>query len=482
MNVKPAGVEWCALAFAVLVAHGFLVHEWFYPSSYDAGQYALMGREIAEHGLFHRFTAAGVRTYGYPSILSLVHRAATTLGLSFTVLLFELQLSLYLAACLVFRNALSRTSPLAARIAFCGMLVNFYVLIYTPESLTESMTLSLLVIAGGCWLVTYRRDAGVWPLVAGSLVAGFAVMVRPANMFIVVAWIVGVIVIGLRRRSGAARVFLAGACVVTAVALPALPQLANNVLHFGKWTPLVVVDLGKLQQILGIQNIKYATAMPPVPVAPIYYSNPLWVGTTVDEASPWRWYFDYPGRGVVTLALHTFNLTDQDLLFTYSRDLDPWYRLPLGVINHGAVALGLIGLVLLGRRIHGARERGERDAYLVLLALIGANWAVYAWTTVEMRFGSVLLLVLFPLAGYTAMRVSAGRRVRTITATALGVAGYIVLALLLSSWVREQAAPIREAVMQRHVRATMCCAFATASSIPQGRARHSGSHPRRIAP
>jgi hypothetical protein len=446
MKVKLARVEWGALAFAVLVAHGFLVHEWFYPSSYDADQYAMMGREIAEYGLFHRFTAAGVRTYGYPLILSLVHRATTTLGWSFTIVLFELQLFLYVAACLFFRNALSLTSPLAARIAFCGLLLNYYVLIYIPESLTESVTLSLLVVAAGCWLLAYRRDAGLWPLVFGSLVAGFAVMVRPANMFMVAAWVVGVVVIGVRRRPGAMRAFAAGACVVTGLVLPALPQLANNVLQFGKWTPLVVEDLGKLQQVLGIQNLKYATGMPPVPKAQIFYNNPFWVGTTVDEVVPWRWYFDHPGRGVVTLALHTFNLTDQDLLFTYSRDLDPWYRLPLGVINHGAVALGLSGLILLGRRIHGTREPGERDACLVFLALIGANWAAYAWTTVEMRYGSVLLLVLFPLAGYAAMRVAAGRSVRVIAATALGVSGYIVLALLLSGWVRAQSAPIREAV------------------------------------
>jgi hypothetical protein len=243
--------------------------------------------------------------------------------LSFTIVLFELQLSLYLAACLFFRNALSRASPLAARIAFCGMLVNYYVLIYTPESLTECMSLSLLVIAGGCWLVLRRKDAGVFPLIVGSLVAGFSVMVRPANLFVVAAWIVGVLVIGWRQRYSAKRAFAVGLCVVAALVAPTLPQLAINVLHFGKWTPLVAQDLGKMQQVWGIQNIKYATGMPPVPVAQINYNNPFFVGTTVDVASPWRWYLDYPGRGVATLALHAFNLTDQDLLFTYSRDLDP---------------------------------------------------------------------------------------------------------------------------------------------------------------
>ena len=77
---------------------------------------------------------------------------------------------------------------------------------------------------------------------------------------------------------------------------------------------------------------------------------------TLDVEAPWRWYLEHPGRGLLTIALHTFNLTDQDLLFTYSRDLDPWYRVPLGIVNHAAVALGALGLVLLGCRARAARD------------------------------------------------------------------------------------------------------------------------------
>ena len=85
-----------------------------------------------------------------------------------------------------------------------------------------------------------------------------------------------------------------------------------------------------MQQVWGIQNIKYATGMPPVPRGAIYYHSPFWRGTELDVRNRrWRWYVDYPGRGSLTLAIHTFNLTDQDLLFTYSRDLHPWYRVPL---------------------------------------------------------------------------------------------------------------------------------------------------------
>jgi hypothetical protein len=452
MSTRLNRVEWVAVAIAVLIAHAFLWHEWLYPSSYDALLYVQLGHEIADKGLFQHFTAADLRTYGYPYLLSLLVRGAARSAWPLLPVVFELQLLFYLAACFFFRSALIRVLPRVALFAFCGMLVNFYVLIYTPETLTESVSLTLLVVAGGCWLYAYGRAAVLLPLLVGSVVAGFAVMVRPANMFIVVAWLIGVLVILLRRRFDVGRALGSGVCMAVALALPMAPQLANNVLNFGKWTPLVVLDLGQMQQTWGVWNIKYATAMPPVSQGAIYYENPLLAGTKVEEQAPWRWYLDHPGRGVLTLALHTFNLTDQDLLFTYSRDLDPWYRVPLGIVNHAIVALGLLGLFLGVRRVVAQGTPEQRDAMLVLLVMTGANWAVYSWTAVEMRFGSVLLLLLFPFAGYALARLAAERGPGMRAVAGVGVALYVALALALSSWVREQAPLIRDAVAKHQSR------------------------------
>src|SRR5690606_11718489 len=148
-------------------------------------------------------------------------------------------------------------------------------------------------------------------------------------------------------------------------------------------------------------------AMPPSPEAQVHYVNPWAVDTVIDEAAPWRWYLDHPRRGVLTLAVHTFNLLDQDLLFTYSRDLDPWYRLPAGVINHAMVAAGLIGLALLTLHCLRSGTPAARDAVGLLLFTLGTNWAMHAWTAVEMRFGVVLLLALMPLSLYAGWQLAA---------------------------------------------------------------------------
>ncbi len=439
-------VEWLTLLFAIAVAHGFMLHEWLYPSSYDAASYVQMAREIAEHGLFHRYCDADLRTFGYPYFLSFLDRGALVLGWPFEVIVFETQLALYIVAAALLRRALAPAWPSAARIVFCGLLLNYYALLYTTAALTESLSLTLLVFVSACWLNAYRTHEAVWPVAAGSLAAGFAMMVRPGNMFMVVAWIFGLLLIAVRARPALLRGAVMSAVVLVALLLPMLPQLANNVAFFHKRSPLLVENLGGVQLTRGVMYIKYATGIPPVaPQGEIDYLNPMYEGTQFDAKAPLRWYFDYPWRGAATIALHVFNLVDQDLLFTYSRDLSPWYRVPLGLINYGVVGLGVTWLVMLTRRVRRSRSTSARDAVLMLLALIAANLAMYAWTAVEMRFGLDLLALLFPLALFATRELA--RLQRNVRRVAMGsVAVCIVAAFALSGWVREQAPLIRAAV------------------------------------
>jgi hypothetical protein len=446
MRLTLSRRESAALACGLAIALGFFVHQWRYPSSlYDAGQYAKMGRAIVEHGLFTRFTASALRTYGYPIVLSFIYRAAAALGLPFLVVLFATQLTGYVGAALLFRRALRRISPFAAELAFCGLMVNYYALIYTPECLTESLSISVLLVVGAIWLDAYRGGGTLGLLLAGSLIAGSSIILRPANLFIAVAWTIGVALVGWRSPRAAVRTTSGAVLVIGTLLLPLLPQMAYNGLRFGRWTPLLAQNLGTMQQTWGIRDIKYATAMAPIPEPAIHYVNPLSADTPIDEHAPWRWYAGHPWRGTLTLAIHTFNLLDQDLLFTYSRDLDPWYRVPLGIVNHGVVALGLVGLWYAFRHVRSKGTHTDRDCLAILLVMLGATWAMHVWTAVEMRFGFAILLALFPLAGYALVHIFRARSRRAALSTGVGTIAYIVAALVLSHWVRDQSALIRAA-------------------------------------
>src|SRR5437867_6073281 len=119
-------LEWSCLALGVAIAHGFFVHIWLFPSSYDAGAYAQSARDIVANGLFSKLSSSELRTYGYPFFLSLVYRIADVIRLPFQFVLFELQLLLYFASALLVRNTIVERYPTAARIGFCGVISNYY--------------------------------------------------------------------------------------------------------------------------------------------------------------------------------------------------------------------------------------------------------------------------------------------------------------------------------------------------------------------
>jgi hypothetical protein len=255
-------------------------------------------------------------------------------------------------------------------------------------------------------------------------------------------WLVGCGLVWRRRRVRPATVAVELLVVVLLATAAFLPQVINNSRNFGRRTPLIVHDLGPFQVFSGARMLKYATGVPPVPEHGLLYMNPFASEAEIDEKHPIRWYREHPVRGALTLALHTFNLTDQDLLFTYSRDLTPWYRVPLGVMNHAVVALGILGLVLWGLTVARPSGRGSIDAFLTVAALLAAHWAVHALTAVEMRFGLVPLMVLFPLAFEAVRRAW---NARTLWPTAIYVVLYVTAALTLSHWVRSHLPAIGDA-------------------------------------
>ena len=223
-------------------------------------------------------------------------------------------------------------------------------------------------------------------------------------------------------------------------------------------------------------NLKYATAMPPVPqrARPLRQSAGT-TGTTMSETSRLDVVLSNIRCAVPPpLRLHTFNLTDQDLLFTYSRDLDAvvsraaWYRQPC---RRGT---GYRSGSFCSDNAFACSRASRVGAMLTSCfwpCLWSSNWAVYAWTAVEMRFGSVLAsrpVSLGRLCGDASCR---GEQLSAREAASFSeIAAYVLVAMLLSGWVRDQSQQIREyrAARTKNVElrgaGDACCAPATDSA------------------
>jgi hypothetical protein len=433
--------EWIALLAAIVIAHLFYWRIVLYPSSFDAQNYFDIAADIDRNGLFSKFYYSDIRTYGYPLFLAALLRAADLSGIAVGCLMFEAQLALYLLAAYLVRREIARLWPTFAVWAFIGIVLNVFALSYTPESLTESVSLSLILVASACWLALLFGPTTWRAVLAGSIAVGAAVMVRPANLFALFTWTVAVAAVCIARRPKARALAAIIVALLVGVLVPMVPQYLNNVRHYGQHTALVAAPLGYNQQIWGVPFLKYATALPPVPNPSIFYDNPFAKAGPVDAERPFAWYAQYPLAGSLTIALHIFNMLDQDLLFTYSRDLDPWYRIPLGILNHALVATALVGIALLVARAR--RDRLYALAAGAVIAYVVSHIALHATTAVEMRFGLPLLLLSGP-AAIAAVRELARAQVSWLAPlAAIVILGYTAAALVLSDWVRHQAPSIR---------------------------------------
>ncbi|MDQ6621187.1 MAG: hypothetical protein M3Z31_16090 [Pseudomonadota bacterium] len=431
--------ERAALALALVIAHAFYWRIVLFPSAFDAQNYLEIAEDITRKGLFANFFYSNIRTYGYPLFLATVREVSGGQWARWTWLVFEIQLALFIMAALALRRALRVWDERFARASFMAVVLNVFVLSYTPETLSESISVTLLIAAIACWLRARAAPAALWPaLLLGSVFISLSVMVRPANVFALATWIVATALLGIERRLRLGAWLALLVAVAIGIAVPMAPQYANNVRYHGEHTPLVVARLGTNQQVWGIQYIKYATAMPPVPLPSVFYANPFARERPVDPVHPLHWYRDHPVAGLATMGLHVFDMLDQDLFFTYSRNLDPWYRWPVGVLNHALIALALMGAALLF-----GQWRTRAVACIALATLVIAHVAVHATAAVEMRFGLPLLALAGPLAVWPWMRISAGPSgPPRLFVLAVFVLAYVVGALALSEWVRKQSTSI----------------------------------------
>lgn len=432
-------IEWCGIALALALAHAFYVRIVLFPSAYDAQNYVDIARYMGLHGVTSKFPLSDLRTYGYPSLLMLLDGlSGPRMNLVWTV--FEFQLASHLTACLLVRRELAPVIPNYYRWAFLATLCNPIVLSYSAETLTESLSISTLLLACAAWLRMYQTcRISPLPMFLGGLFTGMALMLRPANLFGVAAWIAAIVILIAHIRPHPKATLLCLLSTILGSTLALLPQFFINWIHYGSFSPLVVSSLGKYQQLWGVLYIKYATAMPPIQTPSIFYLNPFSAENPADPDSPLSWYIRNPGEGLLTTGLHLFNMIDQDLLFTYSRDLDPWYRIPLGIAVHLSCALAAFGLYRMFSS-NGQLSRTPPPAVALLIFILN-HMTLHATTAVEMRFGLPLLLVIGPLAGWTIHsfnELTRSKKLLLVVTSSIYTSG----ALALSSWVRLQAPSI----------------------------------------
>jgi hypothetical protein len=436
---------------------------------HDAQGYYELSKIINQNGLF-RFAddqhtmhpglhiLFELRTYGYPLFIALCSLFTNHEPLAVQIAVFNCQLLLCLAACFFCARALQhvfKASGFGTWLYVCTVL-NPYVLIHTTEILSDllSAVLTYLVFvlslqaglhesvednlfagpSSGGW----RRQAIVF---LASFLAGLSALVRPANIAVIFALGVFWLIRALIAQRLSLRLSLV---MILGLFIPFIPQLTNNYRNFHKIQPLVIGNVGGAELSLGCWYLKYATVVVDNEQPQLFYPNPF---SHREISTPQSFLRKRPLAYAITLSLHAFALLDQDFPFTYIRDLHPWYRWPLSMLNYLFLAVSLYGMYLAVRRFV-RRGRSDQATWgsIASLVMSACYLALYLPCQPESRYSLPVFFLWSPFfvaAILNLRKMIAYRRYLPAARVAACCIVFVGCCAWLSSWMQLQTPRLR---------------------------------------
>lgn len=433
----PTHSQRTRICFALITAGSISLAYLLYASGLheilgDAYEYYDFARQILAHGLFD--ASSELRTFAYPLFIAFFLQLGFDLSnLQFVV--FNVQLAFLLLVCYYaakLAGSLFRSDYFAVAV-YAITALNPILLVHTREVLTDLPSAVLVFFA--ILIAVHPRppkNSIILLALASFFIAGLAATVRPANIalvpIVILLWLLRAAV---RHNVTPWVILVAG----VSLAVPFAPQLINNYRAYHQVQPLVVSNLAADQAAWGVRYLKYATAIVPGIKPPLYYYNPL---VCPVPKTPADLALGQPLGFALTLGAHVFGLFDQDLLFVYVTDLNPWYRWPLAILNDTFLFFSIYGVARWLRRTV-IRRRLDRSTLFFggLLAAAIGYVAMYAFTAVENRFSLPVYLWLGPFAVYGAVGMRNAcrqRRWRRIAGSALALGASIAVGALVSGW------------------------------------------------
>jgi hypothetical protein len=203
----------------------------------DAANYASIAKD------FSAGIKIGVRTYGYPLYLRplasiLRHLHSTLMLIGFPVLLY--QFFLFSLTTIFFARAASSNKNMQLFL-YAALMLNFLFLPYLSLTLTEALSIPLLLFTSALYL---RLEAAWFRVLLLALFSGFLVEVRPANIWVLTAVTILMIMwlceqaLTYRKKIYYFCLFLIG------VLIPLLPQIYFNWHYFQMFTLLPATPVG----------------------------------------------------------------------------------------------------------------------------------------------------------------------------------------------------------------------------------------------
>ncbi len=345
----------------------------------DAGGYILMAHNLAD------LMMGGIRTYGYPLFLHLIHYPSSASPNSlqlFSFYILSVQYIVYAASVFLFAFSVTKSQNMRLLIV-AALLLQINILSFLSVTLTDTFSISLLLI---CCSVFFGMPRGDFRAFLLGLCAAFSVEIRPSNLW-VYALILSIFLLEFSYYKNDKTKFLKLILLFLGGSLISFgPQMYLNWKSFHTITPLPAGHLAKMQAHAG-RHIA-SVAFPLVPnqgLAPITIRNPF----EIISPHGFRWL------SINGLSYSLFKI----MLMFHNTDLFVYHAVPkkyqqiMIFFSSFNTYFGLLGLGFQYRNIPFEKIRAIFIglAYCILLHLP---------TQLENRYTFAICLLLMPFALY----------------------------------------------------------------------------------
>jgi hypothetical protein len=435
------------LLAAIFAALAFIVGN--QPVYYDSATYSLLGFQLIERG-FPAVASDPLRTYGYPLFVALCALPTQATVYNDGRIQVAAAIGQFVALVGVTWFHADRVGRAIRSVrmrdaTFVLTILNPFLLASGAATMSDGLSAMMITLAVALCLPVPAAPRWRSATCAASLfVAGYAAIIRPSNAFLIPL----LLALWIGRATWSRDVnwhvlLIAAVCSV----LPILPQPIANYQLRGQFIEPRQQGLYAEQLAWGTQYLKYVTLAVEPPEIPEKRVSPRAIYQNPSQPSQPAWLTfvrEQPAWALSVVALHLFALADQDFLFTYVRDISPWYRWPLSTVNYVLLVLAAVGGPLL--LADAWKCRRLMLAVTAPMVVLLAYMSVYALTAVEARFGLPIFLLLAPAMARGMLALpDLARRWRVGVPLAIAAIAAVLVCGSVSAWMQEQSPGILQA-------------------------------------
>ena len=202
--------------------------------------------------------------------------------------------------------------------------LNPFVLVYVPQVLTESLSIIVALAAAGFFFRLVEKAGRYLSVFLCAVLAGYLMEIRPANLGISLAFLIGISTVFFYHSRRAAvskrQLLFAAAVLFVGFVLPISIQVSINWVVHADLTPLAVFDFATWHLWHGTYRLKQVAAFWDDRWHSLRYVSPWVSDPSRFQGAVLSFYIDHPWKALKTCVVHLYGALDYDVFWVYNHE------------------------------------------------------------------------------------------------------------------------------------------------------------------